>query len=773
MRVFAQGLLAAVPTRLTAWRITAPFLAMMLTLAGCIQPEDAISIAGTGDIDGEGDPIELTGKLTVVYMDDFDKQVTERQYLVEDKQSKKKYKLKFKDTPPGHLRTGTEVSLHGKANGKQIILAADDIDASNDVSVPSTAAVTGEQNTLVMVANFNNAAVSCPINDIRDLMFTDPADQSIDDLYQEISFGAAWLTGQVVGPYNIDFNTGTCDLDGWSDAADEAARAEGIEPDSYDRKVYVLPPGGCSGAGYGTVLGNPTRAWILKCDFRDTYAHELGHNLGMAHASTPGCEYCDITDFMGTGNNKLRHNNAPHKDQLGWLLGGQIETITESGTYDIAPLEPLPADTLAPQALKLLKADTGEYYYLSYRRAIGFDTSLSPISQLDRLAVHRATGDGSGGNTYRLAQLTDGESYVDSVNGITFTVMGHNADYVTAEVTLDGSLPPPTCTVASPLVSLSPASQTAAAGSSLDYTVNVTNQDGAVCMASTFALTNSVPMGWTGTVSPASLNLGPGQMGTATFSVVSAAVATAASYNVSVTATDNTEIVHTATGNAGYTVADGCAPGAPGMSVSPSSQNADAGATLVYTVSLVNNDNAACSSSTFDLSIGSAPAGWSASLSSQSLNLGPGATGTASLSVTSAATALPGSYSVQVDTSDAQQAVHTGSVATTYVIDDIAPAGDAEPPTIPTGLSANANARRVNLSWSASNDNVGVVGYRVYRDGTLIASIVDTSYADRDGATGVTYAYTVAAYDAANNVSAMSAPVMATKGKRGRGKRPK
>jgi chitodextrinase len=485
----------------------------------------------------------------------------------------------------------------------------------------------------------------------------------------------------------------------------------------------------------------------------------------MAHASTPGCEYCDITDFMGTGNNKLRHNNAPHKDQMGWLQGAQVQTITQSGTYDIAPLEPLPVDSLAPQAIKIFKADSGEYYYLSYRRAIGFDTSLSPISQLDRLAVHRATGDGSGGNTYLLAQLTDGESHVDAVNGITITVISHNSDYVTVELSLNGSDPTPTCTAGIPQLSLSPASQSANAGSTLDYAIHVTNQDSDACANSTFALNDSIPTGWTGTLSPASLNLAPGQSGTAVLSVTSAASATASTYTVGVNVTDNNEAVHSASDSASYTVAQACAVAAPGLSLSPGSQSGDAGATLAYTILLMNNDSASCNASTFDLTIATLPSGWNGSLSTQSLALSPGATGTATLSVTSSETATAGNYSVQLGAADAQEALHAQSTSATYVANDTIQTEDTEAPTRPTGLAASSNTKQISLNWSASSDNVGVTGYRVYRDGVVIATTVETGYTDRNGASNVMYEYTVDAYDVANNASARSAPVTAGKAK--------
>src|SRR5207302_3485948 len=91
------------------------------------------------------------------------------------------------------------------------------------------------------------------------------------------------------------------------------------------------------------------------------------------------------------------------------------------------------------------------------------------------------------------------------------------------------------------------------------------------------------------------------------------------------------------------------------------------------------------------------------------------------------------------------------------------PPPDTTPPSVPTGLTANAvSSSQINLSWTASTDNVGVSGYRVYRGGTQIATTSATSFANTGLAASTTYSYTVAAYDAAGNVSAQSSSASAT-----------
>ena len=88
---------------------------------------------------------------------------------------------------------------------------------------------------------------------------------------------------------------------------------------------------------------------------------------------------------------------------------------------------------------------------------------------------------------------------------------------------------------------------------------------------------------------------------------------------------------------------------------------------------------------------------------------------------------------------------------------------DTDPPSVPTGLAASAvSSTSIELSWSASTDDAGVAGYRVYRDGSEVAYVTGTQHADTGLSPSTTYAYTVTAEDAAGNVSAPSAPAVAT-----------
>jgi chitodextrinase len=77
---------------------------------------------------------------------------------------------------------------------------------------------------------------------------------------------------------------------------------------------------------------------------------------------------------------------------------------------------------------------------------------------------------------------------------------------------------------------------------------------------------------------------------------------------------------------------------------------------------------------------------------------------------------------------------------------------------VPGGLAVTAStATSLNVGWTASTDNVGVVGYGVYRDGTSISTSSTTSAALVGLSCGKTYHVEVDAVDAAGNRSARAA----------------
>lgn len=79
---------------------------------------------------------------------------------------------------------------------------------------------------------------------------------------------------------------------------------------------------------------------------------------------------------------------------------------------------------------------------------------------------------------------------------------------------------------------------------------------------------------------------------------------------------------------------------------------------------------------------------------------------------------------------------------------------DTDAPTAPSSLSVSAiTLTSATLTWDASTDNIGVVGYDVYQGAALVSSVTNT-YLDIVGLSiDTSYMYSVKAKDAAGNVS--------------------
>ena len=87
--------------------------------------------------------------------------------------------------------------------------------------------------------------------------------------------------------------------------------------------------------------------------------------------------------------------------------------------------------------------------------------------------------------------------------------------------------------------------------------------------------------------------------------------------------------------------------------------------------------------------------------------------------------------------------------------------GASPAPDAPTSLTATAKDGSVSLTWSRATSGAVPAGYRIYRNGTPVASTTSTSFNDSNLINGTTYSYSVTAYNSTGE-SAQSAAVAAT-----------
>ncbi len=109
----------------------------------------------------------------------------------------------------------------------------------------------------------------------------------------------------------------------------------------------------------------------------------------------------------------------------------------------------------------------------------------------------------------------------------------------------------------------------------------------------------------------------------------------------------------------------------------------------------------------------------------------------------------------------------SGSLATDTVQIGVT-GSDTAPPSVPTGLApSGVGATQIDLTWTASTDNVGVWQYLVYRNGAPVGTPTGTSFSDTGLAPGSAYLYRVSARDIAGNESSLSSAISVATGEAG------
>lgn len=460
--------------------------------------------------------------------------------------------------------TGTERDLHKMAGKKltfdamrvgdflvlldkkkvqaQQLQAADGTITSPSALAAAGPVVQGDQKTLSILVNFNDKPIACTAADVSNRVFG-TSGATVNTLYKDSSRGLVGFSGSAVGPYTINYSsTGTCDHNGWAVAAEAAARAAGVDPSQYARVNYVTPGNyACGWAGMAYMPGR--QSWVQACASTGVYAHELGHNISLHHAATQSSEYGDASDPMGGG--EVVGLNGPNRVMAGWQPSGTVLDVASGGSYSIATVSNSTIEA-TPQVLRLVKADTAEYYYVSLRQAMAHDTSLNAF-YVNGLSVHRAAGS-LPTKTYLLNVLASGQSFNDPTNGITITNQGVSNSIAGVAVTMTAG----TCARSAPSVSLTPPSQSAGAGNTINYAMKVQNNNTPACGTSTFNLSQAVPTGFIGALSAASMELGAGASGSVNWAVTSAIKTTGGTYGLDAIATEAAIPNSTSTAHATY-----------------------------------------------------------------------------------------------------------------------------------------------------------------------------------------------------------------------------
>ena len=161
-------------------------------------------------------------------------------------------------------------------------------------------------------------------------------------------------------------------------ATRQVATDAGYAPAQFDFDIICTSNKPSAIFGGISYVGGPGM-WIANANFNvGVVGHELGHNLGLPHASFwytgdqsvigPGVkqEYGDIFDSMGTPGGSTSHFNARFKTLLGWISEADALWISANGTFRIAAHDQ-PTAT-GPRALRIVR-NSLQNYWIEFRQS--------------------------------------------------------------------------------------------------------------------------------------------------------------------------------------------------------------------------------------------------------------------------------------------------------------------------------------------------------------------------------------------------------------------
>lgn len=311
-------------------------------------------------------------------------------------------------------------------------------------------------------------------NKIGDAFFNAPdidgVDRSVARFIQDASYGKTTVSGTVFPPVKIDAYRRDCDsyqsveppyLIGsveWTMKAREQLEALGTDLSSYTHFYYVWPTANCGDGGMGRLRAG--WAWINGWPGRATHVvnHELGHNLGLAHASLTRCtsggkrvalggtcrftEYGNKFDLMGTG-----YILGVYERMIaGFIEDQEFPQYSEPGVYELT-LNPVEYGASAIKGARILrplenprpdgkwptKAANGRELCLEWHRPVGPFKSVNQFFKrnllTDGLMIQVCDGktlliDAHPKTlTLKDATLKVGETLIDQFSGVHVTVL--------------------------------------------------------------------------------------------------------------------------------------------------------------------------------------------------------------------------------------------------------------------------------------------------------------------------------------------------------------
>jgi uncharacterized protein (TIGR03382 family) len=330
---------------------------------------------------------------------------------------------------------------------------------------------------------------------------TSTGSPSFKQYFEQDSYGAIQVTGDVVGPLSYPLsqaNWSSCAVG--DDTAGISQMTAALKPrigKTYDHYMFYMGPGsGCDFGGIGeegSASQPAVNAWyadVLACGPTE---HEVGHNHGMFHENSLTCPNGAVLadapmgtctsyeyGFGGPPTISIMGQACGHTDAWDtwyaqWFTGCNAVRVRSSGTFTLVPIEAASSGTQAlqipmpkPRPFQSDQAGPGQlvqlaYYYLELRAPVGMDGWVAQPTVFVHVGEDIHPPQQSGNWTWILdmdpstGSVTDGlglgKTFTDPAGGVSMTLKSVGANSATVEVVLANGTGASTCLDGNPVES--------------------------------------------------------------------------------------------------------------------------------------------------------------------------------------------------------------------------------------------------------------------------------------------------------------------------------
>jgi len=367
-----------------------------------------------------------------------------------------KVTLAFSGARPEGFYNGARVRVTGTVSGNTLRVGKGKADAQ---VVTAAAAATGQKKLAVLLLKFADTDPEpYTVAGARGVIFDNA--NSVANYFAEESYGLMTVTGDVFGYFVISVDTSQCNYTDVGNKARAAATAAGVDLSQYTQIQYVHNSLPCGWAGLAYLPGRDS--WLNQALNLRVSSHELSHSFGVHHASTMNCseggvrvtlsassssctssEYGDPFTVMGSAS--TRHTHSQQLASLGWITGGNLQTITTAGTYTVGAAEDVNA--AAPRGVRIPRGGTSTWFYLELREPFGssFDNFSPSDPAVTGVSIRISYDWGTvvqsqlldttpGTSTYTDAPLQAGQTFWDPLSGVTITTVSVANGVATVDV---------------------------------------------------------------------------------------------------------------------------------------------------------------------------------------------------------------------------------------------------------------------------------------------------------------------------------------------------